>query len=279
MKTKYLVKFLLLFVLISGCKTGQHHTQNNHKNTINDKIEISIREYSVLATLWQQHAAEYRALTYQAFNSAKIQLDHLLADKSNYSKPLAIVTDVDETLMDNSAFNGKIIELNEEYTDKRWIEWGKEEKAGIVPGALEFFNYAKIKGVDIFYITNRLQIQKNETLSNLKKLNFPNATEQYLLLKQDTSGKEVRRNQVEKTHEIIMLLGDNLSDFSAVFDKKSTKERNHLTDSLKNYFGTKFIVLPNPMYGDWETKGLLEGNYNWSAFQKDSIRKSKIKSY
>lgn len=279
MKSNYFPLFLLTFTLFIGCKTSQTSTQTYKKNTTNQEVKTPIREYSVLATLWQQHAAEYRALTYQAYNIAKIQLESILANSSNTTKPLAIVTDIDETLLNNSAFNGKLIELNEDYTDSRWIEWGKEEKAGIVPGALEFFNYAKSKNIEIFYITNRLEIQKNETLSNLKKLNFPYADEQHLLLKQDTSGKETRRIQVQKTHNIIMLIGDNLSDFSPLFDKKPAKKRNELVDILKNAFGTKYIVLPNPMYGDWETKGILEGKYNWTDFQKDSIRKSKIKSY
>ncbi len=207
MKNNLLVRIIIVFALLIGCKTGQHSTQGKQKSISVNEVKIPIREHSVLATLWQQRAAEYRALTYQAFNSAKIQLEFLLANKSDYKKPLAIVTDIDETLLDNSAFNGKLIEVNEDYSDERWVEWGKEEKAGLVPGALEFFTYVKSKNIEIFYITNRLEKQKDETLSNLKQLNVPDADEQHLLLKQDTSGKEIRRNQVEKTHDIIMLLG------------------------------------------------------------------------
>jgi 5'-nucleotidase (lipoprotein e(P4) family) len=76
-----------------------------------------------------------------------------------------------------------------------------------------------------------------------------------------------------------MLLGDNLSDFMDVFDKKSTQVRNKLVEGMKDDFGRKFIVLPNPMYGDWETKGIYEGRYDWSAQQKDSIRKAKLLAY
>jgi len=83
---------------------------------------------------------------------------------------------------------------------------------------------------------------------------------------------------VSNSHKIIMLLGDNLTDFSEVYDNKKTKERNHLTDSLKNHFGNNFILLPNPIYGDWESKGIYEGK-SWNTIQEDSIRRSKIISY
>ena len=83
---------------------------------------------------------------------------------------------------------------------------------------------------------------------------------------------------VSNSHKIIMLLGDNLTDFSEVYDNKKTKERNHITDSLKHHFGNNFILLPNPMYGDWESKGIYEGK-NWNIIQEDSIRRSKIISY
>ena len=75
-----------------------------------------------------------------------------------------------------------------------------------------------------------------------------------------------------------MLLGDNLSDFNDEFEEKLSTERTKYTDNLSSEFGTKLIVLPNPNYGDWESNGIFEGK-SLSDEQKDSIRKSKIKSY
>ena len=48
---------------------------------------------------------------------------------------------------------------------------------------------------------------------------------------------------------------------------------------MKNKFGVTFIVFPNPMYGDWETKGIYEGSYKWTAAQKDSLRKRQVITY
>jgi len=276
MRYNILVLFLA-FAFLIGCKSQQTQTENEALAVKN--VIVSNREYSIQAVLWQQHSAEYRALAYQAFNLAQIQLDHILDNKIEYKKPVAIVTDIDETVLDNSPYSGKQIELDEPYSKLRWMEWVKKKKAKAIPGSLDFFNYAKSKGIEIFYISNRSINQKKETIENLKTVGFPFADETHVLLKDITSEKETRRLQVTKSYEIIQLIGDNLSDFSMVFDNRSTADRNKSVDSLKAAFGKRFIVLPNPMYGDWETKGILEGKYNWTPFQSDSIRHQKIKSY
>jgi predicted secreted acid phosphatase len=46
--------------------------------------------------------------------------------------------------------------------------------------------------------------------------------------------------------------GDNLGDFSSVFDDRSANYDLDEVDEYKNDFGDKFIVLPNPTYGTWE---------------------------
>jgi len=272
-----LLTTLFVLVLLVGCKPLTSLPKN--KTLTIEKTAVPIREYTVQAVLWQQHAAEYRALTYQAFNLAQMQLDAIIANKNETKKPLAIVTDIDETVLDNSPYSGKQVQLDEEYSTLRWTEWVKKKKAKAIPGALHFLNYAKTKNVEVFYISNRSINQKNETIENLTLAGFPFADEEHVLLKDTISSKESRRHLVQETHQIILLIGDNLSDFSEVFDDRSTNERNKDVDSLKSVFGKKFIVLPNSIYGDWETKGILESKYNWTNFQKDSIRHQKIRSY
>jgi len=270
---------LLTFTLLIGCKSNKPTINQDENITIIEDVGIPVREYSIQSVLWQQHAAEYRALSYQAFNMARIQLGNILNHKIEYAKPIAIVTDIDETVLDNSPYSGKQVELDEDFNTVRWTEWVKQKKAKALPGALDFFNYAKRNGVEVFYISNRSINNAIETIENLKMIGFPFADEAHVLLKDSLSGKEPRRLNVQRTHEIVLLLGDNLSDFSEVFDDQSTVVRNHKVESLKTYFGNKFIVLPNAMYGDWETHGILEGKYEWTNFQKDSIRHQKIRSY
>ena len=273
-KKVYAIVVLLIFL---GCSTSNKVQLN--KPNLNSDVKISNNEYSVQSVLWLQRSAEYRALCYQAFNLAKLQIDNILSKNNANEKPLAIVTDIDETILNNSPFSAKQILNDEEYSESSWEKWVELETAEAIPGALEFFKYAYSKGVQIYYVSNRSITQKKETLINLKKAGFPLANASHILLKENTSGKEIRRQTVLQNNNIVMLLGDNLSDFSNLFDNKSTVERNNITDSLKEEFGSTYIVLPNPMYGDWETKGIYEHNYNWTPIQKDSIRKAKLITY
>ncbi len=217
-------------------------------------------EYQVSAILYQQKAAEYRALTYQAFNIAKLRLDadfdkknlkHL--SKIDRNKPRAIVVDVDETVLDNSpaqAYNAKH-QLG--FDQKGWYEWGEMRKAKAIPGAVEFLNYASKKGVKVFYVSNRDEVQKQATIDNLKNVGFPDATVETVLLRQNESSKEARRTGISAKYRIVILMGDNLDDLSNVFEKKSVADRFAEVDKLKEMFGASFIVLPNVMYGSWES--------------------------
>lgn len=264
-----------LSLLLFNCTVKVEDVKRNTSNANNG---IPEQENAVKAVLWCQLSAEYKALSYQAYNLAKIQLDEALNIKS-YEKPLALVTDIDETLLDNSPYLGKMISLDQGYSKDKWMEWGKLKNAKALPGAKEFLNYAASKEVQIFYISNRYVEQLEETLENLKNLELPVASDEHVMLKSTTSGKASRRANVLKDYEVVMLLGDNLSDFSEVFDDNSSEVRHKLVDSLRLEFGKKFIVLPNPMYGDWEVDGLYDGTYDWNAEQRDSIRKTKLISY
>ncbi len=245
----------LIFLLINGC------TSNNKKpSNIMHNETTPVKEHLVLAVLWQQNAAEYRALCYQAYNIARYRLNELVKQTKS-DKPFAIITDIDETILDNSPYSAQMIVRDENYDKDSWIEWGKRESADLLPGTYDFINYAKGLGVEVFYVSNRYETQLNATINNLKKFGLANADKSHVFLKTTTSGKEHRRKKINETHKVLMLLGDNLSDFDEVYDKQNTVVRNQNVESMKDYFGHSFIVFPNPMYGDWETKGIYDGKY------------------
>ncbi|MBW7891751.1 MAG: 5'-nucleotidase, lipoprotein e(P4) family [Chitinophagaceae bacterium] len=216
--------------------------------------------------VWQQKAAEYKALCFQAYNTARIQLDAIL--KEQHNKPLALVTDIDETILDNSPYQVHSALKNEEYSDSAWIVWTKRIECDTVPGGLSFFQYAKSKGVSVFYITNRLEEERPQTLKELQRWGFPDADNEHLILKTAGSAKGPRRDIVSANYDIVMLFGDNLSDFSSVFDKKSLEERDSQTKGNAALFGSKFIVLPNLMYGDWES-ALYQYQHNLPVREKE----------
>lgn len=229
----------------------------------------------VWASLYQQRAAEYRALCFQAYNIAKLRLDEALRHKSK--KPLAIVTDIDETLLDNSPLDAVRAINNQNFDLKAWKQWTAKGIADTVPGAPSFFKYAASKGVAVFYITNRDEDEREGTTKNLKLYNLPYADPEHIMLKQNTSSKEDRRLQVLKNYNIVLLCGDNLPDFDAVYDNKPSEEyRMAATEKLKKQFGNKYIVIPNLSYGDFEN-AIFNYSYKLTGTQKDSVIRSLIK--
>lgn len=259
---------IIVAIILSACASTKQST-TIPRNTM-------VVDGKIFTTLFQQSAAEYRALCYQAYNIAYLRLDQALA--APHSKPLAIVTDIDETVLDNSVYAAQRARKGKDYDLTSWMEYTGKGIADTIPGAYNFLRYAASQGVEVFYITNREQTERAGTLQNLKRFGFPNADETHLLTKQGASGKEARRQSVATTHEIALLLGDNLSDFTFLFDKRSTAERFAATNGVAAEFGKKFIILPNPVYGDWEA-ALFKYNYSLTPQQKDSTMKSLLKGY
>jgi 5'-nucleotidase (lipoprotein e(P4) family) len=262
--------FLLLLILLLACRSAR---QLPSRQTADN---VLLPYGPAWGALWQQRAAEYRALCFQAYNTAAMRLDEFLLQST--AKPPAIVTDIDETVLDNSPFTVHTALAREAYSDSAWQRWTAKAVCDTVPGALSFLKYAAAKGVQVFYITNRATPERAATLQNLQHWGFPNADDGHLLLKTAGSGKEARRRQVLQTHDIIMLLGDNLSDFSEIFDKQPYLHREQLANSNGAVFGRRFIVLPNAMYGDWQS-ALYDYKHQLSPQQQDSILKSLLENY
>ncbi|MBI4429022.1 MAG: 5'-nucleotidase, lipoprotein e(P4) family [Ignavibacteriales bacterium] len=241
------------------------------------QIANTRNEHLVMSVLWFQTSAEMRALSYQAFNIAKMRIDHDIATNKRKRKK-AVLVDIDETILDNSPHMGKLIKDNQAFPFA-WTEWVNRAQAEPLPGAVEFLNYAASRGYDVFYVSNRSASSETEgTLKNLKAKGLPQATDDHLLLMSVASSKESRRNTIEKTHDIVLLMGDNLNDLANVFEKKAVLDRFSEVDKVKEQFGNRFIVLPNPMYGEWE--GALYGyQRGLSDSLKNEMRKAALKSF
>src|SRR5688572_21679970 len=176
-------------------------------------------EYQIAAILWTQSSAEYRALAYQTFALARLRLDENL--RSNEARRrgagrrapqrAAVIVDADETVLDNSRSQAGLIVRNLPYDPQIWREWCERAEAGAVPGTVDFLNYAARRGVRVFYITNRRQAEKAGTISNLRKLRFPDVSEETVMVRADGAppSKESRRQQVAARYRIALLVGDN----------------------------------------------------------------------
>lgn len=210
-------------------------------------------EHQVGGILWTQTSGEWTALTYQAFALARMNLDRDLRVNRRNRMKRAVIVDVDETVIDNSPYQAMTVKMRRSYESNTWHDWCEKAQAAAIPGAVEFLRYANSRGVRVFYITNRRESEKQCTARNLKQVGFPDVSDETVLVRTGVSSKQPRRDAVAKKHRVVLLMGDNLNDFAEIFENgKTIESRLAATNLNKSNFGTRFIVLPNVMYGAWE---------------------------
>lgn len=262
---------LLLIVSLSlaGCLTSKAPpapatgTLSLSPTNAHDPSTNILAMQSLLAVLWYQRAAERDALCYQACNIARERLDRHLADRmpGASNRPSAIIVDIDETVLDNSPYQAGLALRGETYQELTFSNWVSAAKAKALPGISNLLHYATNHQVEIFYISNRKFALEHDaprtTITNLINEGLPCADEKHVLLQTTSSSKDDRRGPLltNGVYDIVFLMGDNLADFHHEFEGTNANhhvERRRLTKSAQALFGDKYIVMPNPMYGDWE---------------------------
>jgi len=235
------------------------------------EAQAMLMEQSVMALNWMQQSGEYRALAYQAFNMAQVAFD---SAKVADGRKKAVVVDLDETMIDNSAEGATRALTKKGYSKESWAIWCSEERAKAIPGALDFANYVTAQGGKVFYVSNRNKSEYQHTVNNLQKLGFPSVDENSVFLKDKESQKTSRFAEAEKQgYDVVLFLGDNLDDFDFTGETyhQFNKERRTVVDKNKTEFGIKYILLPNPIYGNWEG-GLGKDYYKVTPEEKLKIR-------
>lgn len=236
-----------------------------------------LNEQLVMAALWVRTSAEYRALCLQAYNLAKMMLDKDLAGAKTDRKRI-IVADVDDVIIQTIGYETDLITTDTAYPAK-WLDWVAGASGQAVPGSVEFLNYAASKGVETYYLTNRrVGPEFQGTLDNLKKLGCPIADTGHLLLEKEAtfSDKRPRELPLENEYHVVLYLGDNLDDFPENFFGKSVEERRRLADAVKNEWGKRYIMFPNPLYGSWE-RALKNYKSGLSPDEQYKIRRSLLR--
>ncbi|MEZ4449398.1 MAG: HAD family acid phosphatase [Nannocystaceae bacterium] len=221
------------------------------------------------AIVWTQTSAEFAANSVGAFAQATLALDRALKDKKtsaadeqqgSFAKlPPAVILDIDETVLDNSPYQAWLTREGKTFELPTWAAWVAAAKAEAVPGALAFTQAAAAKGVTVFYVSNRDVAGEAATRDNLARLGFPlrDAAEVDVVLLQNerpewSSAKGTRRAAVAERYRIVMLVGDNLGDFTDQY-KGSVDERAKVVDTHRERWGSRWIMIANPMYGAWES--------------------------
>lgn len=275
MKNKKILS-LLAVAITAISMTGCSNLYSKSEDKVTLTYDELVARENMMATNWYQTSGEARALYLQGYNIATQRLKEYL--KTPHTKPYSIVLDLDETVLDNSPYQAENIILGRGYDSKSWDEWVNMKKAKAVPGAKEFLQFADKNGVKIYYISDRTESQLEATIENLRAEGIPVQANDSVLLKNkdDKSGKVNRREYVKNHTQLIMLFGDNLSDFD-LFSSKSIDERNAKVEELSKEFGDRFVIFPNPLYGAFETA--IYGGKFPQAKEKLEIKESILKGY
>lgn len=247
---------LLVFATVSCVTTNRQVGSDMQASVTND-----FRKESYLNGIAYQLSAEVKGLQIQAFKLARIQLDQRLMerDQGKYARPIAIISDIDDALADDAMYMADIVLREGKWDNGPWDYYYDAlatTACKALPGAVEFLQYAKSKGVEVFYITNRDWDQHDLTVQQLKHLGFPYADSAHVQVMntEGSSNKTERRENVLKTHDVVMYIGDNIGDFTAAFKRELgpvKRTEMALQDEYKNLWGDRWIVLPNATYGDY----------------------------
>ncbi len=220
------------------------------------------------AVLWDQTAVEAKATMTQAYILARIRFDEALADKTRTAdpsvqsgdfanKPPAVVLDVDDTVLNTSLYQAWNVKGGTSFSPKTWTPYVNSKIDFAIPGAVEFTQYAASKGAKVFYVTNRTKEEEPATAERLKDLGFPmgDTIDTLLTAKEREdwgSAKSTRRAYIAKDYRLLLLVGDNLGDFTDAY-KGSIEERQKAFDDNEAHWGKDWIAIPNPTYGSWES--------------------------
>ena len=261
---------LALSAALSGCQTVAEAPGPQSAASTASAPTVPAHD-NLNATAWVQSSVEARMAHRQAWRSAERLLDAALADPSwdalapgDRIAPLdglppAIIVDVDETVLDNSPYQVRLIRGGGVFEDGTWNAWVDEARATAVAGAPEFAQAAAKRGITMIYLTNREHAKSAVTRRNLEAVGFPPvADSQFLGLGVETPGciskgsdKGCRRQFVAQRYRVLMQFGDQLGDFVSVTDNAPAARAAQL-QGFDAWVGQRWFMLANPSYGSWE---------------------------
>ncbi len=243
-----------------------------------DEAQLPARDALLYALAWKQTAAEYQALYYQGFNIARAQVQAAIDARQEGDQPLAIITDVDDTVLHSLTYWGHLVQRNMDFFDDAiWDRWVESNRVTATPGAAEFLAFCAANNVQVFYVTSRDQGENTLALAleNLRRVNFPFVDESHVTVLRDSSNKEPRQDEIMAQYNVVSLLGDNLNDFRRkYYIRNDIDGRIAAMEQDKAKFGQEYVIFPNPTDGHWLAAIFGESEPVASDENRDLLRQS-----
>jgi 5'-nucleotidase (lipoprotein e(P4) family) len=194
---------------------------------------------------WFRDSAEQRAIYSQTFREAGTAAREMSAGLAPGS--WAVILDIDETILDNSEYEKRLVSTGQPFSASTWTAWVQERRATALPGAAQFLNTVldELHG-QVVLVTNRSEAECPATEDNLHSVGL--RYDRILCAATYESDKNPRFERIQRGEQgiqplkVLIWMGDNIRDFPSL----GQKSPGDLTA-----FGVRFFALPNPMYGSW----------------------------
>lgn len=224
-----------------------------------EALALSAQAYNAL-TVRIRASADYRQLNFPV--ASLVLAPGSTLEAPNFvpcgQKPLAIVLDIDETSVLNLGYEEDEARRGLAYDEERWSRWeatGGDDVAA-VPGVIDALRAARLAGVAAIFISNRSALNAEATQRMLDGaglgVTIPGDT---LLLRAEDSpgGKDARRDQIAARYCVIAMVGDQLGDFSDLFNAPdltpAARRAAAGNEQFRPLWGAGWYMLPNPVYG------------------------------
>jgi 5'-nucleotidase (lipoprotein e(P4) family) len=204
------------------------------------------------AIRWASDSAEHRALFLQVYRDATAHVESVAPRHAPGT--WAVVLDADETLIDNSRYQLERARDAKPFDEESWRAWTVRREAVPLPGASAFLARVRALGGKIAVVTNRTATECPDTEAVFRARGL---AYDVMLCKPDAGpgDKNPRFEAVARGTtpaglpplEVVAFVGDNILDFPG--QSQAIRKQD---DAAFADFGTRYFVLPNPMYGSWE---------------------------
>jgi len=269
---------LLALALLAGCAVAPRHPAATATPAAATTVAAND---NLNAVAWSQTAIEHDLIYLQTYRDAQARLLAAMKDRQwdaltrdDRVAPAAglqpaVVLDIDETVLDNSPYQARLVRSGGEYNEADWAEWCRQESARALPGVIEFTQFAAKHGIAVLYVSNRAKDLDQVTLANLRKVGLPvSGPEAFLGLGTFVEGceqvgteKGCRRQLISRKYRVLMQFGDQIGDFVTVLANNAAGRQRAIAPYM-GWIGSRWFVLPNATYGSWEPALF---NNDWSA--------------